>query len=193
MVFVIIMVGDYMKNNIILGVFVIFLVFNMYFSASNDYNDRKYSVSISGNVVSYRLKEEYVFNTVPVFVHVKNWKNEFITNSSHISMVNVYLSKPTLEFTAYECFNTYNQKRLSCSVTTNHTGIKTSDIKPHKLVIQHKDKIIYEGEYINDLSNIIKEPGRYYFNLYIKANDKFLEHISTEISFQVKFLGDKNE
>lgn len=192
-VFGIIKLGDNMKNNFILGIFIIFLLFNMYFAAENDYNDRKYTISINGNEIGYKLNEKYVFNTVPIFVHVKNWKNTYIDNSDHTSLMNIYLSKPTLEFNAVECFNTYNQKRSSCSVATSHTGVRKSDVTPYKMVIQHKDEVIYNGDYTTDLSNIIKETGRYYFNLYIKKSDKFLEHISTEIAFQVKFVGDKND
>lgn len=182
-----------MKYDLILGVFILFLVFNMYFAVNNGYEDKRYTVSINDAQVEYHLEEQYVYNSVPIFVHVKNWKSEDVSNDTHISMINSSLVNPTIKFKTYECFNKSTGKKISCESTSARKLEKYSTIIPYKMVIQNKGKVIYNGKYVEDLKNIINTSGRYYFNLYLKDSEKAFEDIRTEISFQVKFVGDKYE
>lgn len=54
-----------------------------------------------------------------------------------------------------------------------------------KLEIKRKNKIIYNGNYISDLSNIINENGRYFIHIYSTRKDGLLTSVKTHISFNV--------
>ena len=54
-----------------------------------------------------------------------------------------------------------------------------------KLEIKRKNKVIYAGDYINDLSNIINEKGRYFIHIYSTRKDGLFTSIKTHISFNV--------
>lgn len=182
-----------MKNNVILGFFIVFLFFNMYFAFSNEYNERKYVVKMDNADVSYYLKEDYVYSVVPIFVHAKNWKKQMISNADNISMMSVPLGRAYLNFENYDCNSSYTTKRISCSTTMNHMVVAKNNLVPNKLVIQYKDEVIYNGEFKTDLNDIIQTAGRYYFSLYLTTSDHLLEKTTTEIDFQIKFVGDNYE
>ena len=54
-----------------------------------------------------------------------------------------------------------------------------------KLEIKRKNKIIYNGDYISDLNNIINEKGRYFIHIYSTRKDGLLTSVNTHISFNV--------
>ncbi len=64
----------------------------------------------------------------------------------------------------------------------NYKKVNNSNVK---LKITRMNKTLYDGPYINDLSNIINEKGRYYIHIYSKRKDGIFININTHISFNV--------
>lgn len=62
-----------------------------------------------------------------------------------------------------------------------------------KLQIKRKNKIIYEGPYIKNLSSIINEKGRYFIHVYVTRENNFISSVKTHISFNVVVGGGNRE
>ncbi len=54
-----------------------------------------------------------------------------------------------------------------------------------KIEIKRMNKVLYDGEYINDLSKYINEKGRYYIHIYSSRNVGLFTSVKTHISFNV--------
>ena len=61
-----------------------------------------------------------------------------------------------------------------------------------KLKIETKNGIIYDGDYKKDITEFIKDNGRYYFHIYVKSKRKLFSYVETNISFNI-LVGDTNE
>ena len=53
--------------------------------------------------------------------------------------------------------------------------------------------MLYDGDYISDLSSIINEKGRYYIHIYSIRKDGLLTSVKTHISFNVIVGGGNHE
>lgn len=54
-----------------------------------------------------------------------------------------------------------------------------------KIEIKRMNKVLYDGEYIEDLSKYINEKGRYYIHIYSTRNVGLFTSVKTHISFNV--------
>ncbi len=64
----------------------------------------------------------------------------------------------------------------------NYKKVINSEIN---IEIKRKNKVLYKGKYIKDISKYIKEKGRYYIHIYSKRKDNILSSVKTHISFNV--------
>lgn len=62
---------------------------------------------------------------------------------------------------------------------------KTRDINDETMQIKRKNQVVYDGPFINQLSNVIKEPGRYYFVIQGTYKHAFFDEGKYRISFNV--------
>lgn len=185
-----------MKNIYILIAFLLFAALNFYFYFFNSYDKLKYTVTMNEKELAYYLDEKYTHASFPIFVHVKNYNKKFQLNSKNENLNEMILNDPILDFKVYECYNVHNKKRIACTKNYQKEDKpieKEVDIIPYQMVIQSKDKVLYKGKYISDLSEYVKEEGRYYFTLYLKIKNKLFETTKTKILFQIKFIGDDYE
>ncbi|MBO5004122.1 MAG: hypothetical protein J6D03_02505 [Clostridia bacterium] len=72
----------------------------------------------------------------------------------------------------------------------NYSLVKNSKLK---LVIKRNNKVLYDDDYISDLSSIINEKGRYYIHIYSVRKEGLLTSIKTHISFNVIVGGGNHE
>jgi hypothetical protein len=64
----------------------------------------------------------------------------------------------------------------------DYKKVRSNDMQ---LKIFRKGKTIYDGPFINDITNIINEKGRYFIHIYLKRTPSFGTSIKTHISFNV--------
>jgi hypothetical protein len=107
-----------------------------------------------------------------------------------------YDKKTILDISEYEVYWKDSNDRLKRKVNFGAEDYYTyKKIKIHKtkLIIKRNDKVLYDGDYIKDISKYVIEPGRYYFQVYVYRNDNFYTTITTRMSFNVIVKGDNYE
>ena len=62
-----------------------------------------------------------------------------------------------------------------------------------KLIIKRKGNILYDGDYIKNISSYIVEPGRYFFQVKARRKINFYTTVKTHMNFNVIVDGDKYE
>ncbi len=96
------------------------------------------------------------------------------------------------EFEVYDKSN----NRIENSYWKQDSNYDYKEINDSKITlkIENKNGILYEGNYINDISDYLQDNGRYYFHVTVVSNrnPKYLAFVKTMISFNV-IVGDSNE
>lgn len=167
---------------------VIIFYSNMASSGYSGYIANKFVIKINENELIFRNDEECKIarhNCVQQNADYKNGLNRISNASSYILNV--------LEYEGYDSFG----HRQSVNPNTRNVNLKVSSYELinsniKKLRIQKSDKTIYDGKYIEDISDYIKEDGRYYFYVYSVSKRGLLSNVKSNIYFNVE-VGDSNE
>lgn len=162
------------------------------FIFTNTYDRNYFKVLVNEQEISFYLNEKFDKTYVPKLVHSKNFTNDWLISGEH-KLNEIQLSDNIkMNVIEYICLNKKEGSRINCgSYYTNGSKpiLKDTENKPYKLKIEKKNVVIYEGDYINDISNYITEEGRYYFTVNLLRNDSKMTEIDSEIIFNIKFVG----
>lgn len=161
---------------------------NMASSGYSGYIANKFVIRINDNDLIFRNDEECKIarhNCVQQNADYKNGLNRISNADSYILNV--------LEYEGYDSFG----HRQSTNPETRNINIKVSsyeliDSNIKRLRIQKSNKTIYDGKYMEDISDYIKEDGRYYFYVYSVSKRGILSNVKSNIYFNVE-VGDNNE
>lgn len=175
----------------------ILLAISMFYFFVNNYSREKYSVSINEKRLNFYLSEEYTKSILPYILFTKNWKHEWIIeNEDEEFNYRTNVKKILIDINSYSCYNKYNEKIISCDnffTSANEPLEKETKIKNMNLKIMHKGDNIYNGVIVNDVSEYVTEPGRYYFVVSFTKKNNFYSKTEVKLLFNIYYEGDNNE
>lgn len=143
---------------------IIIVSFMMVYFVNTDYND-KFVITINGNEMIARYDSEYVKYFFKR--HGGSNYNKTIHNNSEffnkIKESNTYI----LDVREYEVYNKFGHRDSYTGISDNKDLREVFDDNK-TMMVQKDGKVIYDGEFKSDITDIIKENGRYYFHVYTK-------------------------
>ena len=100
-----------------------------------------------------------------------------------------------LSIKEYEVYykNGYRKQDTNGWLKEDNLEYKETKNSEVKIEIKRKNKVLYNGILISDLSNYIKEKGRYYIHIYSTRKDGIFTSVKTHISFNVIVGGGNRE
>ena len=103
--------------------------------------------------------------------------------------------KITLRVQEFEVYYKNGQRKSTASGwykddSDVYEKVNDSDME---LLIKRKNKVIYAGPYIEDVSSIMNEKGRYFIHIYVTRKNTLLSSVKTHISFNVVVGGGNRE
>ena len=143
---------------------IIIVSFMMVYFVNTDFND-KFDITINGQELTVRYDSEYVKYFLKR--HGGSNCNKSIHNNTDyfnkIQQSNTYV----LSVKEYEAYDRFGHRNSYTGVGANQELREVFD-NNKKMMVQKDGKIIYDGEFKDDITDIIKENGRYYFHVYTK-------------------------
>ena len=165
-----------------LGLFIEFLiVFSFFTVLYSNYDKNLFEVTFNGILMNCYYTEKYT-NGFLVNAGVESYNSvENRTNEIDLS------DKMNLKVNEYEVYYKNGMRKNDTNgwLKDNNLNYKLVTNSILKLEIKRKNKIIYNGDYISDLNNIINEKGRYFIHIYSTRKDGLLTSVNTHISFNV--------
>lgn len=172
------------KTLIIGLVILLFLLFNF----DNNYAHNTFEIFVNNKKIYAAYYENYYRGIIPfLFGTVNNVK--VTANDVEPVVNNLDLSDGfILDIKEYDVYLKITGKRSLNKRTWYMENTKDYDFKQRslsetKLIIKRKNKILYEGKYIRDISKYIDESGRYFCQAIIIRKENFYTKITTHISF----------
>ena len=143
---------------------IIIVSFMMVYFVNTDFND-KFDITINGQELTARYDSEYVKYFLKR--HGGSNYNKSIHNNTDyfnkIQQSNTYV----LSVKEYEAYDRFGHRNSYTGVGANQELREVFD-NNKKMMVQKDGKIIYDGEFKDDITDIIKENGRYFFHVYTK-------------------------
>lgn len=143
---------------------VIIVSFMMVYFVNTDFND-KFVITINNQELTARYVSEYV----KYFLKRNggsNYNKSIHNNTDYFNKIqqsNTYV----LIVKEYEAYDRFGHRDSYTGVGANQELREVFD-NNKKMMVQKDGKIIYDGEFKDDITDIIKENGRYYFHVYTK-------------------------
>lgn len=168
---------------IILIIFIL-ITFMMIYFVNTDYND-KFDIFINGKDITSRYETEYVRYFLKRYGGSNYNRNIYDSSEffNKIEQSNTYM----LSIKEYEIYDEFGY-RESYSGFYNNQELKEVYDNNKTMMVQKDGKIIYEGKFKNDITDIIKENGRYYFHVYTKQKRLFSPFAYSKTSLHFCFL-----
>lgn len=152
------------KNFMYIFITIIIIVsFMMIYFVNSDYND-KFVIIINDVELTARYDSEYVKYLLKR--HGGSNYNRIISNNSDYFNKIKKSSTYILEVKEYEAYNRFGH-RESYELTFNQDLKEVFD-NNKTMMVQKDGRIIYDGDFKNNITDIISENGRYYFHVYSK-------------------------
>lgn len=144
-----------------------------------------YDVTIGSRKINYYVIEDvkkmYIEDVIESRTSSKAYfnKGELSVNKANL----------LLDIKSYFCSDKTGKKDCKEAYLTNSKlTLNKKDINPVNLTVMKDDSILYNGEYITDLSSVVKENGRYYFIVDLKQKILRTEK-NIKLLFSVKVSG----
>ena len=153
----------------IMFLLILFLV--LFFNLSNKYFRNSFSISLNEQPLYVYYKEDYRRMLIPILLDAKNHIES--GNSIEPKINELELSdKYILNIKEYSLYNNEQRQPSNSDWSINPDYINTKEeVNNINLIIKRMNNTIYEGVYISDITEYIKEPGRYYFQVISKRKE----------------------
>jgi hypothetical protein len=181
------MLGEVLRPLKNLIIIMIVLLFFLLLHVNNNYYQNAFEVSINNKPIHVYYDEKFLRGPLPPIIGAYNQR----TQSNDISpVVNEVEYSNTLNLTINE-YEVYwkdtNERSYDNKVWHRQDRFSYKEISLHKanMIIKRKNKYIYDGSYIEDISTYVNEPGRYYFQIMITRKDNFYTSIKTHMTFNI--------
>ena len=167
-----------------------FILFFAFFTALySSYDKNLFEVKLNNNVMNCYYTEKYTNGFL-----INSGSGGYNITENQINEID--LTKPiNLEVNEYEVYYRNGYRK-----SDNYGWVKKDDLKylliedsKLKLVIKRKNNVLYDGDYISDISDIVNEKGRYYIHVYSTRKDGLFTSVRTHISFNVIVGGGNRE
>lgn len=175
------------KNILIVTLNIIAMIIVVVFIYGFTYQENYFEIKLNNNDLRCHYNEEY-HNSLIINTGLSGAVSNSNIQENIISLNNSYILR-VKEFEVFDNSkikkdNSYWRKNSSY----NYQEVNDSKIK---LKIETKEKILYDGDYKEDISEYIHNKGRYYFHISVVSNrtPKYLAFVKTNISFNV-IVGD---
>lgn len=177
-------------KNVLIISFIVAIIMLAYFSI--DFVHNKFVITINNQEIVARMDVEYkkfIFKD-----YQEEGLNKSISNESEIINYIKRDNNIILKINEYEVYNKYNVREDYSYLELNTYKYKPVNTKNKTMLIQKDNKTIYEGGFKEDITDLIKENGRYYIHVYNKSKgDTFLfSYVKTNLHFIIN-IGDENE
>lgn len=148
----------------------------------------KYNISINDiSNVNYYVEKNFKFPIIPFLVDMIDYYGDDMSNGEIVTLSPN--SNVKLKYKVYNCYSNYAGKLVNENCDSHTVKYEEISIK-HKIKILKdsfpKDEVLYDGEYIKDISSYLKDNGKYKIILYYK---KFFT--TTKVRFEVEVSDDK--
>ncbi len=170
-------------------IIVLIVSFIFIIDGKDRYFQNKFIIKINNQELKARLDVKYK----KLFINNYNY---YDCNKNSCSFEDSFArinreDKIILNVNEYEVYNRFN-KRVSYNNINGNYDYKEVIDENKTMMVQRMGKTVYEGEFISDISDIVKEDGRYYFHIYTKSKRNFtpFSKVETSIHFSV-YIGDK--
>ncbi len=161
----------------------------IYFS-DNEYVD-KFDITVNDNIITAMYDTEYV----QYFLKKNGGRkhNRSISNNEDLFNRIEESDNYYLNFKEYEVYDKFGH-RTDYNYDASKQELKEVFDNKKSMMVQKDGIIIYEGIFKNNITDIIKEPGRYFFHIYTKQKRSTSPFAYSKTSLHFNFLvGDSNE
>lgn len=148
----------------------------------------KYDIKINNsNNIDYFIEKRFSFPLIPLLINIEDSTNDFISNDNNMKLESN--NKNIIQYKVYKCFSDYNGVYVNETCDKYTKKYEEVDIK-HKIKIIRDDfpdeTILYDGKYIEDISEYLKEEGKY--NIYLYYRKLFT---TTKVRIDIEVYNDK--
>lgn len=175
-------------------IFLLLLFLVVFFNLSNKYYRNSFTISLNDKPLYVYYKEDYRRMLIPILLDAKSHVESGNTVEPVINELEVS-DKYILDIKEYMNLFKDNFERKPGLVgwyVSENTFLSEQKFNDKTLVIKRMNNIIYKGDYISDITDYIKEPGRYYFQLISKRKENS-GLIKTHITFNVIIGGGNHD
>lgn len=169
-------------NKLFLIMLVQIIMFLAFLSALfSSYDKNLFEIKINNTFMKCYYTEKYS-NTLLINASSRGYNQvENLINKIDLN------DKIILDINEYEVYYKSGRRKEDTNNWLRDSGLNYKKVTDSEINIEikRKNKVIYEGEYIKDISKYINEKGRYYIHIYSKRKDNILSSVKTHISFNV--------
>jgi len=165
------------KRFVLLGFVLVIILFKImygYITIEAKFPNNTFDLYINNTLVEANSKQELSRDFIPFLIRFYGiYLDEPSTTNKIISKSNKY----TIKLDTYECIDLETNSLIECS-TDNSNQVLVSELD-YNLKINQNDKTIYDGVYIEDITNYIDE-GSYQITIYNKRGSVYT-YVTSEI------------
>ena len=173
-----------------LGVCIIFFMI-LILTFYNSYYKNAFVIKINDTDINARYYSE--FSELFFVTNVSEGYTRSYENSSELLMEIPKSDKYIFDFKECEIYNKYGN-RESNDLINGSNSLKEVTNSKNQLKIERMNQVLYDGDIISDLSNIITEEGRYYFHIYNKSKRSStpIARVNTMLTFNVLVVNNED-
>ncbi len=143
-----------------------------------------YKVQVGEQEVSYYVIED------TKKIYIEDVIENKIENKQYVDrqLLEVGKNIPSIRISKYACTKENSERTIDCKPfykTGKLPFIQEIEETPSSLKILFKDKVLYQSTYKEDISDLLKEEGRYYFIVTYESKNKKKEKM-TKLLFSIK-------
>jgi hypothetical protein len=182
------MLGEMLKplRNLLIIVTTLFIL--LLFNFNSKYYSNTFKVTINNQDIYVCFYEHYNRGLIPFILGTFNSKGDLSNEVSPIVNNINFVGAFKLMIKEYEVYYKDSNERSYRNqdwIFHDKYDYKETRLSNINLVIQRKNKTLYEGNYIEDIGKYVNEPGRYFFKVTVKRKDNFYSTVMTYMSFNV--------
>lgn len=174
------------KKLFIINTIVFILVFLLFLNLTSSYDKDLFKVEING--IQMKCYYEERFKIAGISVAGTGSYNSVLNSKNSIDLENS-MNLNIKEFEVY--YKSGNRKGNIIGWYINRELTYKEVSNPIRIEIKRMNELIYDGEYIQDISKYMNEKGRYYIHVYVNRKVSIIRNVVTHISFNV-IVGDGN-
>ena len=165
----------------ILLLFELFFLFTFFTNLFSSYDKNLFEVKLNNQLMNCYYSEK--FNNAFFIRAGTSGYNQVLPRVNNVELNN----QITLQVYEYEVYSKNGRRVSSPNGWVREQKLSYQQIftKNIKIKIKRMGEILYEGEYITDLSKYMNESGRYYIHIYSVRKEGLFASVKTHISFNV--------
>lgn len=164
------------------------LLFSFFSSQYSNYDKNLFIVKVNNQEVSCYYSEKY---SDSFLIHTGADSMNSVSEKVNRIDLNSTMNLDVEEYEVYYQNGTRKSDNTGWYQDVNLT-YKKIDSSQKRLVIKRMNKILYDGDYISDISQYVNAKGRYYLHIYNTRKDTLLASVTTHISFNMIVGGGNN-